>query len=145
MIKVLIVIGVLTVMAAMFSLRQPRAGGAGAGAHLPSLSAEQFDEAVATGVVVVDFWAPWCGPCRQQLPILEELAQQVDGRASVVKVNVDEQPELAGRFGVRGIPTLLVMRDGDIVERFTGVQRTETLVSAIEQAAALESGGTLNE
>ena len=136
--KPLAVLLVLLVMAVAYAVWHSRGGG---GDHLPSLSAEQFNETVATGVVVVDFWASWCAPCRMQLPILEDLAGRVAGRASVVKVNVDEQPGLAEEFGVRAIPTLLVMRDGEIVERFTGVQQKETLMRAIEQAEAAGAAG----
>jgi thioredoxin 1 len=142
--KPLAVLLILVVVAVAYAVWQSR-GGDEAGSHLPSLTAEQFDETVATGIVVVDFWASWCPPCRQQLPILVDLARQVEGRALVVKVNVDEEPELAEEFGVRSIPTLLVMRDGEIVERFTGVQQIETLMRAIEQAEAAEAGGPAHE
>jgi thioredoxin 1 len=85
--------------------------------------------------VLVDFWAPWCGPCRVQLPIVDEIGRSETGRARVVKVNVDEQPQLAMRFGVTSIPTLLVFSKGQVRERFVGVQSAATLRTALGRAA----------
>ena len=80
-----------------------------------------FDvEAQASVAVVVDLWAPWCGPCRFVSPILEQLAQEYAGRLKVIKVNVDENPRLAERFDARSIPTLIVLRDGRVVDRIVG-------------------------
>ncbi|MBI2828755.1 MAG: thioredoxin [Acidobacteria bacterium] len=77
--------------------------------------------------VLVDFWAPWCGPCRLQLPMVEEIGRGEAGRARVLKVNVDEQPELAERFRIASIPTLLVFSNGRVRERFVGVESAATL------------------
>lgn len=85
--------------------------------------------------VLVDFWAPWCGPCRVQLPIVDEIGRSEAGRARVVKINVDEQPELAMRFGVTSIPTLLVFSKGQVRERYVGVQSAVTLRTALGVAA----------
>jgi len=96
-----------------------------------NLNDVDFDTTVAEGVTLVDFWAPWCGPCRMQVPILEELAESVDSQTKITKLNVDEAGGIAGRFGVQAIPTLLLFKDGDEVSRFIGVQSKETLITAI--------------
>jgi thioredoxin 1 len=99
------------------------------------LNDKSFDATIKQGVLLVDFWAPWCGPCRMQLPILEQVAGRVAGKATIAKVNVDEAPELAGRFGIQSIPTLLLFKDGQQVRQFVGTQTDRVLMSAIEAAA----------
>lgn len=101
---------------------------------LMELTSENFDQTVQQGVTLVDFWAPWCGPCRMQTPILEQLAPQVVGRARIAKVNVDEEPEIAARFGIRSIPTLILFKDGAVRQQFIGVQQASKLLAAIEGA-----------
>ncbi len=86
--------------------------------------------------VLVDFWAPWCAPCRAIGPTIEALAAEFAGRVKVGKVNVDEQPELAERFGVSSIPTLVVMRGGRVVEQRVGALPKPALTSLLEQHAA---------
>jgi thioredoxin 1 len=103
-------------------------------AGVKELTAVDFEAAVASGVTLVDFWAPWCGPCRMQGPILEQIAGPVAGRAAIAKVNVDEAQELAAKHGISNIPALLVFKDGQIVKRFTGLQRGDVLLQAIEAA-----------
>ncbi|MDD4017893.1 MAG: thioredoxin [Kiritimatiellae bacterium] len=99
------------------------------------LSAASFDATVANGVTLVDFWAPWCGPCKMQTPILEtQVAPVLAGRAKVAKVNVDNDKELAVRFGVKSIPALFLFKDGNVVQQMIGLQRGDALVKAIETA-----------
>ena len=98
------------------------------------LSDSQFDMAIAKGVTLVDFWAPWCGPCKMQGPILEQVSESVDGRAKIAKLNVDDAGGVAGRFGVQSIPTLILFEDGNEVQRFVGVQPKEILIDAISSA-----------
>lgn len=82
--------------------------------------------------VLVDFWAPWCGPCRALTPTINELAETFDGRAKVGKVNVDENPETAAQYGVRSIPTLLIVHDGEVVDQTVGVAAKEQLARKLE-------------
>ena len=82
--------------------------------------------------VLVDFWAPWCGPCRMQGPILDELAEEVGDWAEVVKLNVDENQQKAGEFGVSSIPSLKVFRNGTAVAEMVGVQQKDALKEALE-------------
>lgn len=77
--------------------------------------------------VVVDFWAPWCGPCRSQTPILEQFAQKHDGKVKVCKVNTDTNPELANKFGIMSIPTIMVFKGSEISARAVGVQSIDNL------------------
>ncbi|MGJ8726285.1 MAG: thioredoxin [Roseibacillus sp.] len=87
----------------------------------------EFELSKATGPVLVDFWAEWCGPCKQMNPVLEQLAQDLAGEATIAKVNVDESPALAQKFGVQSIPTFLVLKNGEEVERKTGVSSKDAL------------------
>lgn len=84
--------------------------------------------------VLIDFWAPWCGPCRIQGPILDEVAKASGDKAIVAKVNVDEEPLLASQFGVQSIPTLVVIKAGRIHRRMVGVQAGHVLMDALQQA-----------
>jgi thioredoxin 1 len=95
-------------------------------------TAENFEAETREGVALIDFWAPWCGPCRIQGPIVEKVAERVNGNAKVGKLNVDENPTVAARFGVTGIPTIILLKDGEEIERFVGVQPEDVLVSKIE-------------
>lgn len=81
------------------------------------LTKENFKDTVKEGVVVIDFFAVWCGPCRMIAPIIDELAEDFEGKAKICKINTDEQPELASEFGVRSIPTIVFMKDGEVVDQ----------------------------
>lgn len=103
-------------------------------ASIINATAADFDSVVLQNenAVVVDFWAEWCGPCRMMNPVLEELAEARKGNTTVVKVNVDEQPELASRFGIRSIPTLLVFKNGELKQQVTGVTSASALSKMLD-------------
>ena len=86
--------------------------------------------------VLLDMWAPWCGPCRMVAPVIEEIAGEMAGRVRVAKLNVDENPQTAARFGVQSIPTLLVLKGGRELDRIIGVQPKAAIVQRLERAAA---------
>jgi len=86
--------------------------------------------------VLVDFWASWCAPCRAIAPIIDELAEDNKGKAKIVKVNTDENPNIPSQYGVRGIPTLIVFKGGEVFDQVTGVVPKENLQSMLDKAAA---------
>ena len=85
------------------------------------------------GVTLVDFWAPWCGPCRMVGPILEQIAKEQANRLRIAKVNIDENPELASNYGVMSIPTMLIFKDGKVVDEFVGALPKRAIESKLER------------
>ena len=86
------------------------------------------------GVTVIDFWAEWCGPCRMISPIIEELSKEYDGKALVGKVNVDHNPEISMKYGIRSIPTVLILKNGEVVDKHIGTTTKQVLANKIEAA-----------
>ena len=100
------------------------------------LTAANFDTTVKQGVTLIDFWAEWCGPCKMIAPVIDELAKEYQGKAKVAKINVDNENNLASRFNVSSIPTLLIIKDGTEAKRFVGVTSKSALKSALDSATS---------
>ena len=98
------------------------------------LSAENFDETISNGLCLVDFWAPWCGPCKMLSPILDQVAAEVGDKILIAKANVDELPNQCVKFGVRNVPEILILRDGQVVAQLNGMQSKAKILDAINTA-----------
>ncbi len=100
------------------------------------INSGNFDELVAKSdvPVLLDFWAPWCGPCRGVAPIVDELSQEYEGKVLVCKVNVDENFKVPSQFGIRAIPTLILFKDGEVVDQITGAVAKSVLSGMIAKA-----------
>ena len=103
--------------------------------HIINVSDESFETDVlkAPGAVLVDFWAPWCGPCKQIAPVLDEIAATMQGRLTIAKINIDDNPNTPGKYGVRGIPTLMLFRDGNVQGTKVGAVSKSKLTEFIEE------------
>ena len=97
------------------------------------LTDTNFSKVTEKGVSLVDFWAPWCGPCRMIAPVIDELADDFEFKANICKVNTDDQQDIAVKHGIRSIPTLLIMKDGEVMDTLVGAQSKEALASAIDK------------
>ena len=95
------------------------------------LNNSNFDATVAEGVTMVDFWAPWCGPCRMIAPVVEELAEDFEGKATISKVNTDEEQDIAVKFGIRSIPSILFFKNGEVVDQMVGAASKDAFADKI--------------
>jgi thioredoxin 1 len=100
---------------------------------ITNTSDQTFSSDTGSGLVLADFWAPWCGPCKMIAPVLEELDAEMGDKVKIVKLDVDENQETAAKFGVMSIPTLLVLKDGEVVDKVVGFQPKEALASVLEK------------
>jgi len=96
------------------------------------LTKDNFEDTIKEGVSLVDFWAPWCGPCRMIAPVIDELAQEYEGKANICKVNTDEQGEIAVQFGIRSIPTILFFKDGELVDQMVGAAGKDVFAQKLD-------------
>lgn len=96
---------------------------------------QNFNQETSEGFVLVDFWAPWCGPCKMIAPVLEEIDSEMNDKIKIVKLDVDENQETAAKFGVMSIPTLLLFKNGEVVDQVVGFQPKEALVDLINKHA----------
>ncbi|MGM7702263.1 thioredoxin [Pseudalkalibacillus sp. Hm43] len=94
---------------------------------------QNFNTETSSGLVLADFWAPWCGPCKMIAPVLEEIDSEMSNDVKIVKLDVDENQETAGKFGVMSIPTLMLFKDGEVVDQVVGFQPKEALVELINK------------
>lgn len=97
------------------------------------LTESNFNESIKEGVCLVDFWAPWCGPCNMLTPTIESVANKMEGKAVVAKVNIDEESSLATKYEIQAIPALCFFKDGEVVEKWAGVQTEEKILSKLEE------------
>ncbi len=95
------------------------------------LSNDNFEATIAEGVTMVDFWAPWCGPCRMIAPVVEELAEDFEGKATIAKVNTDEEQDISVKYGIRSIPSILFFKDGEMVDQMVGAASKEAFADKI--------------
>ncbi|MBS4191524.1 thioredoxin [Bacillus sp. FJAT-49705] len=102
---------------------------------ITNVTDQTFATETGSGVVLADFWAPWCGPCKMIAPVLEELDSEIGDKVKIVKIDVDENQETAGKFGVMSIPTLLVFKDGEVVDKVVGFQPKEALAELLSKHA----------
>ncbi len=107
------------------------------GQHTVEFTDDNFQDEVlsASGGVLVDFWAPWCGPCRQIAPLIDQLAEQFSGKVKVGKLNIDDNPNVTNQYGIQSIPTLMLFKDGEVAERFMGMPPKVKLEGALENLA----------
>lgn len=97
------------------------------------VSDQDFSQQISEGVVLTDFWAPWCGPCKMIAPVLEEINEEIGDNLKIAKLNVDENQETAGKYGVMSIPTLMIFKDGEMVEQIVGFQPKDQLQGLLEK------------
>ncbi len=99
------------------------------------LTTGNFNDTIQNGITLVDFWAEWCGPCKMQGPIIDNVAEKIGNKANISKLNVDDNPEIAQKYNITGIPTTLIFKDSKEVKRLVGVQSESFLIDAVDSLA----------
>lgn len=127
---------VMLVVSALLSLTSCKSGSTDD--NIVTLTTSNFADETAKGVVMVDFWATWCMPCKAMAPVIEEIAEQTKGKVKVGKVDIDQNGPLANRFGIQSIPSVLIFKDGQLMETFVGVQSKAALVNALSKYVPLQ-------
>lgn len=130
----LVVIAVLVILFMRSYNKMKNAPAVAESELIEHLTAQNFAHKTKNGVVLVDFWADWCMPCKMMAPILNEVAEATDGTATIYKLNVDEQQQVAAQFGIRSIPTMILFKDGKEMERIIGVKSKEAVIASINKA-----------
>ena len=101
-------------------------------ANLIILSDATFKKQIKSGVTLVDFWAPWCMPCKIQGPIVSEVADELEGKAAICKLNIDENKKTSAKLGIRSIPTIIIFKDGKVADKLVGVKSKSVLIKAVK-------------
>lgn len=102
--------------------------------NIKTLTSGNFSQEIKSGIILVDFWASWCMPCKMLAPVLNEVAEAMDGKARVGKLNIEEHQQIAAKYQVRSIPTLIIFRNGKEIDRIIGIKAKEYLVNRLEKA-----------
>ncbi len=131
----LAVIAVLVILVMRSYNRMKNAPAVSDSELIEHLTDQNFVHKTKSGVVLVDFWADWCMPCKMMAPILNEVAEAAEGKATIYKLNVDEHQAVAAKYGIRNIPTIILFRDGKEVERIIGVKQKDYILGSINKAA----------
>lgn len=118
----------------MYKMRHLLGGASGpeTSEHTIELTDKNFDAVISKGVSLVDFWAPWCAPCRIQGPIVNDLANEMVGKANICKMDVDQSKRTAGKYGIRSIPTIMIFKNGKMVKQLVGVKPKPTLIKELD-------------
>jgi thioredoxin 1 len=134
MITFLVIIGVVALLGGyMFFMyrKMKNAPAAPDSTKIKNLDDKNFNQQIGKGISLVDFWASWCMPCKMMVPILNELAEEVDGKVTICKVNIDQYQSIAQKHGVRSIPTMIIFRNGKEIDRIVGVKQKDFLLNKI--------------
>ncbi len=131
-------ITILALLIASFAISLTSCKSGSSEKNIVTLTTDNFVDETGKGVVMVDFWATWCMPCKAMAPVIEEIAGQTVGKVKVGKVDIDKNGPLANRFGIQSIPTVMIFKDGQLMETFIGVQSKAALVNALSKYVPLQ-------